>query len=156
MSCLESLEAEVGNFPSSKPFEQLSDEIDYLLLEDSTSAKDRTALRKLRLVLQQKNQKVEGALNETNSSEAEIFDQQMRMMYDCEKAAKNAGAQIQANTQKLAKANQTSLDLNGKLLSSANLVQNLRAAFARHRLVFKVVFLCVGLMAVTLVAFRLS
>ena len=155
MTSIDSIEKDIGAFPEAgKTYQTISDEIDYFLLEDSTTQPEKLKLRKLKIALNEKNNKLLDVTVETSLSEVEIFEQQKRMMSDCERIVMDAGAQIEQNTQKLKKAYQTSEDINGKLLTSSSLTLTLQRSFQRHRVVYKLVLLCVSIMICVMVIFR--
>ena len=121
----------------------VSEEIDFLMLEESNNSDTRKRLR----FLKQKLASLRSRPKEANRlSESEIFEVQKKMLYDCHNIAINSGAELDRQTMKLKDSQQKVITIDSKLATSKGLISIFQRNLYKNKITLLVVVCVVVLM----------
>ena len=155
LGSLDDLTTEIDNFearPTLEKSKELSEQIDYLMLEDHITIKDRKTLKQLKT-------RISGfdfnkPANQHLLTDSEICLKQKRMLYDCEKLAISSGKELERQNLKLDDAKDMTYKIDGKLIGSAGLLLTIKRNMQMNTVMLRVVIYTLILIFLVLIMMK--
>ena len=152
---LRSIEHEITKLESQidPDISHISEEIEFLMLEETNNSEIRKRLR----LLKQKLASLKSRPKEAKGlSESEMFEIQKKMLYDCHNIAINSGSEINRQTMKLRDSEQKIITIDSKLATSKGLISIFQRNLYKNKVTLLVVICVVVFMVLVGVLIKIK
>ena len=122
--------------PDHNLLAELKEQIDYLMLEESIKLDERKQLRAFKTRLMAVD--MDKPHNQDLLTKQEIFENQKKMLYDCEQIGLEVSGELERQNESLKGSNTKVFKIDGKLTSSSGLLMTIKRNIQKNKLMLRI------------------